>query len=140
MRILLLAAFLFSFASLSAQHSIVGLWKAVDDEDNIAKCYIKIYEKNGKYYGKVTDLLQRPDDTVCPDCPGELKNQPIVGMDILTGLRPHKNYWSYGKILDPEDGRIYDANVYLESRDKLRLRGYLGTPMIGRSQYWYRVK
>ena len=141
----LLPALLSLFALGSAvapdrQDDIVGIWKAVDHDDNIAKAYIEIYRTNGRYHGKIIDLLQRPDDTVCPKCPGKKQNQPLVGMDIVEGLKPYKDYWSYGEILDPEDGKTYKCNVYLESADKLRLRAYLGIPAVGQSQYWYRVQ
>lgn len=134
-----------SLGSLSAQSDygndgILGTWKAVDHDDNMAKAYLKIYKKNGRYHAKIVDLLQRPDDTVCPKCPGAKQNQPLVGMTIVDDLKPYKDYWSYGQILDPEDGKTYKCNVYLESRDKIRLRAYVGIPAVGQSQYWYRVK
>ena len=119
---------------------ILGVWKSIDFDDNIAKAHIEIYKKNGKYHGKIIKLLQRPADTICPSCPGEKKNQLLVGMTIVMDLEFDDDYWSDGEILDPEDGKTYGCNIYLESPDKIRLRGYLGIPAIGKSQYWYRVK
>ncbi|MEM7660525.1 MAG: DUF2147 domain-containing protein, partial [Bacteroidota bacterium] len=43
-----------------------------------------------------------------------------------------------GKILDPENGTVYGCNVELEETDKLKVRGYVGFSLLGRTQYWLR--
>ena len=46
-----------------------------------------------------------------------------------------------GQVLDPETGKIYRASLALESGGrKLRLHGYIGIPLFGRTQYWQRVE
>ncbi len=46
-----------------------------------------------------------------------------------------------GKIVDPESGKVYSANMkVLEDGKKLEVRGYIGFSLIGRSQTWERVK
>ncbi len=130
---------LFSF-SLSAQDSPVGLWKTIDDETGEAKSHVRIVEKNGKLYGTVEKLLLKPQDTRCTACEGDKKDQLVVGMEILTDLEQDGKYWEDGEILDPNNGSVYSCYLEMESSDKLKVRGYIGFSLLGRTQYWYRVK
>ncbi len=130
-------AVLFSF-TLSAQ-SPVGLWKTIDDETGDAKSHVEIYEKNGKFYGKIVELLPAATTDVCGPCPGERAGKSLIGMDILWDLQPYKDYWSYGQIIDPGKGKIYKASVWVEDENTLKVRGYIGVSVIGRNQNWYRV-
>ena len=130
-------AILFSF-TLSAQ-SPVGVWKTIDDESGEAKSHVEIYEKDGKFYGKIIKLLPAATTDVCGPCPGERAGKELVGMDILWDLEPYKDYWSYGKIIDPGKGKIYKASVWVEDENTLRVRGYIGVSMLGRNQNWYKV-
>ena len=51
------------------------------------------------------------------------RNRPIVGVQILLGLRPQgANKWS-GQVYNPEDGKTYDANVVLENANILKVQG-----------------
>lgn len=136
---LLILFALISFCSL-AQDSPVGVWKTIDDNTGVARSHIEIYEKGGKYYGKILKLLEEGVPETCPECPGDKKGKPLIGMEILWDMKDYKDYWSYGKIMDPENGKIYKCNIYLEEGDKLRVRGYVGFAAIGRNQYWHRVK
>jgi uncharacterized protein (DUF2147 family) len=44
-----------------------------------------------------------------------------------------------GHIYNGENGKTYNANISLQPDGKLRLRGYVGTPMFGETQLWTRV-
>ncbi|WP_235298492.1 DUF2147 domain-containing protein [Portibacter marinus] len=133
-----LFAFLFVLA-LSAQ-SPVGVWKTIDDETGDAKSHVEIYEKDGKFYGKVVKLLPAATTEVCGPCPGERAGKSLIDMDILWDLEPYKDYWSYGSIIDPAKGKIYKASVWLEDDNTLKVRGYVGVSVLGRNQNWYRVE
>ena len=137
-------SFLFCLFLLSgnilAQSSPAGTWKTIDDETGEAKSHVEIYEQNGKYFGKIVKLLQSPEDTLCDKCSGSKKNKPIKGMVILTDLEPYKDYWSYGRILDPNNGKTYKCSLWMENDDTLKLRGYIGVSALGRNQNWHRVK
>ena len=135
----LCALFLSLSVALQAQ-SPVGIWKTVDDKTGEEKSHVEIYEKEGRFYGRVIKLLQRPEDTTCPKCPGNKKDQPVLGMEILWDLKPYKDYWSYGRILDPENGKTYKVSLYIEKANELRVRGYIGFSALGRNQTWLRVK
>lgn len=136
--------FIFFILLLVVQQSFgqspVGIWKNIDDEDGKEKSHIEIYEKNGKLYGKVIKLLQAATITKCNECKGERKGKPLIGMDILWGITKSANKWDNGEILDPKSGKIYSCKLELDGNDKLKVRGYLGFAMIGRTQTWYKVK
>lgn len=69
----------------------------------------------------------------------ERKNQPVVGMVILTGMRKNGSEYNGGEILDPDTGWVYRCKMRLvEGGKKLILRGYLGFSLLGRSQTWIR--
>ncbi len=126
-------------ASVFAQ-SPVGVWKTIDDETQEAKSHVEIYEVDGKFHAKVVKLLKDASTSICENCSGAKKNQPIEGMEILTGLTKYKDYWSYGKILDPANGKTYKCSAWLEGNDKLKLRGYIGISALGRNQVWHRIE
>jgi len=123
-----------------AQSGIEGTWKTIDDATGEAKSYIEITQENGKYIGTITQLLISSPDKTCDACPGDKKDKPLVGMVILDKLEPYKDYYSYGKILDPETGKLYKCSVWVDNADKLTVRGYVGISALGRSQNWHRVK
>lgn len=129
------------FAGTVSAQSPVGLWKTVDDKTGESKSHMEIYEKDGKLYGKVAKLLQRPADTVCEKCPSKKQNKPLVGMVLLEGLVPYKDYWHKGTILDPESGNEYSCSIWLEKSNpaELKVRGKHWTGLY-RTQTWYRVK
>ncbi len=126
--------------SLLAQ-SPVGLWKNIDDETGEAKAEIEIYEQNGILYGKIVKLLKKEEpEPRCTKCPGEFKDKPIEGLQIMWGLKKDGNAYKDGKILDPKKGSIYGCKIELVDANKLKVRGYLGFSALGRTQYWYRIK
>ncbi len=126
---------------MSAQSSPVGIWKTIDDKTGVAKSHLEIFEKNGKYHGKVVKLLQRKSDTVCANCPGDKQGKPLVGMLIIENLEKHKGYWKDGTILDPDSGSEYGCSIWFEEgkTDELQVRGKHWSG-IYRTQTWYRVK
>jgi uncharacterized protein (DUF2147 family) len=67
-----------------------------------------------------------------------LKDKPITGMIIVSGLTKDGDEWSGGTIMDPNKGKTYDCYITMESKDKLKVRGYMGVALLGRTQYWYR--
>ena len=125
---------------LRAQSPAVGVWKTIDDETGEAKSHVEIYEEEGKLYGKVVKLLESPEDTVCEKCPGDKKGQPLIGLVVMWDMNQYKDYWSYGEIMDPENGKTYNCSIWLQDGNTLKVRGYIGLSFLGRNQFWYRVK
>lgn len=130
--VLVLSALFFSSALQAA--SVVGFWKTIDDETGKAKSIVELYERDGMLYGKVVDLLLKPDDSVCKKCKGDLKSKPIVGMEIVSALELDGNEYQGGEILDPENGKHYRCSMWLEG-DELKVRGYIG--FFFRTQTWF---
>jgi uncharacterized protein (DUF2147 family) len=121
--------------------SVIGKWKTVDDETGKPKSVVEIYEKSGKIYGKIIEIFEADKrNKVCVECSGEDKNKPILGMIIIKGLTKNGNEYDSGQILDPKNGKLYKCFITLEGNDKLKLRGYIGVSLFGRTQYWTRVK
>ena len=129
------------FASTTFAQSVLGKWKTIDDETGQAKSIVEIYEANNKLYGKIIEIFDvaRKND-LCKECSGVDKNKPIQGMIILRGLEKDDDEYSGGKIIDPKNGKTYKCIISLESKDKIKIRGYIGFSLIGRSQYWVRVR
>lgn len=122
-----------------AQADISGFWKTFDDHTGQAKSIVEIFSReDGQYTGKVHELLLDPPDSICEECRGERRNQPVVGMTIITGLEKNGDEYSGGTILDPENGREYRARLWLEKENTLKVRGYLA--FLFRTQSWQRVE
>lgn len=135
----LLSFLLVCAVSVHANDSPVGLWKTIDDDGKTEKSYVQITEKEGVLTGTVTRLLQKPQDTLCEECTGDRKNQPIVGMEIMWGLKKEEDGKAYsgGKILDPDNGKEYRCKIWREG-DTLKVRGYVA--FLYRTQTWFLVK
>ena len=141
-----IGAFLLSaVSSFSFAEDITGLWQTIDDKTGAPKGLVEIRkEADNTYAGKVIKLTPRagytPKET-CVDCPPPYTNKPIIGLDVVTGLKSTDglNYTS-GRILDPNTGKLYSMKAKLSSNGKrLHLRGYLGISALGRNQIWIRV-
>ncbi len=141
---------LFSVVSYAAEHHLsspVGRWETIDDASQKPKSVIKIWEKHGKLYGKIEKVFfydanqKRPG--FCTECTGDRQNKPIVGMTILWNLHQEGNdslTWTGGNILDPKNGKTYNATMTLANQGKeLEVRGYVGISLLGRTQTWVRV-
>lgn len=129
----------FSLVGVQAQN-VTGKWRTVDDETGEEKSVVEIYEKNGKVYGKVVAITNpAAQEAICDKCTGEDKDQPIMGMVVIKGLEKDGDEYNGGKILDPNNGKLYKCYLKLEEDNKLKVRGYIGFSLLGRTQYWYRV-
>jgi uncharacterized protein (DUF2147 family) len=128
-----------------AQATPSGLWKTIDDETKAEKSFVRISESGGVYTGKVEKLVDpSKQDAKCSDCSDERKDKPIVGMTILRDIKPDpddRGSWVGGDILDPNNGKVYKVRLKLaDAGKKLDVRGYIGTPLLGRTQTWLRVE
>ena len=125
-----------------AQPTPVGLWKTIDDETGKEKSYVRVVEANGVLSGKVEKLLDpAKQEAKCDKCSDARKDQPILGMAILEGVRRHEGegYWDGGTILDPNNGKTYRVRLTPKDGGKtLEVRGYLGP--FWRNQTWLRVE
>lgn len=128
------------FSTFINAQSIVGKWKTIDDQTGQAKSIVEIYEQNGKFYGKIIDILDiEHKKSICINCSGSNKNKPILGLTIIYSLINENGQYNSGKILDPKNGKLYKCSIDLETKNKLKVRGYIGFSLLGRTQYWYRM-
>lgn len=136
--ITLLAMFFLMTFSLSAQ-GIIGIWETIDDVSGDPKSHVEVYEKDGKFFGKVVKLLPAAVTTTCDGCPGDMNGKSLLELDIIKDIVPYKDYYSYGTITDPVGGKQYKCNI-TRVGDKLEVRGYVGFSLLGRTQVWNLVK
>jgi sterol desaturase/sphingolipid hydroxylase (fatty acid hydroxylase superfamily) len=125
----------------SQTNSPRGLWKTIDDTWNKVKSVVEIVERNGELFGYIRQIFLLPHegkDPVCIACDGKLKNTKVVGMTILGKFKQKGAKWEDGEILDPGNGKVYAASIWLVSNDELRVRGFLGP--FYRTQTWKRVR
>ena len=125
-----------------AQTTPVGLWKTVDDKTKTEKSHVRISEAGGVLTGRVEKVLDATkQDARCEECTDERKDKPVVGMVIVRNVKlgEDKEHWEGGDILDPNNGKVYKVRMKLiEAGKKLEVRGYVGAPILGRTQTWIR--
>jgi uncharacterized protein (DUF2147 family) len=115
---------------------IVGTWLTSGKEP--AK--IQIYRSDEKYHGRIT-WLKYPEKNGKPRLDGNnpdrtKRNTPIIGLVILKGFRFDDDEWEDGKIYDPESGKTYSSYLTLKDKNSLKVRGYIGISLFGRTEVW----
>ena len=127
--------------------SIEGYWKSIDDRTGEKLSIVEIRKgADGTFRGKILYRYPVPGGvalTHCTKCPPPYTNQPILGLEILSGFKedPDKrNAYVDGKVLEAKSGKIYKGKANLSADGKrLRLRGYVGVSALGRTQIWIRT-
>ena len=132
----------FSAAFAADPLSAVGLWKTIDDKTGKARSLVRLTEVNGELRGSVEKLFREPGEEqnpLCEKCPDDKKDKPVIGMTILSGMKADGDHYEGGHILDPNNGKTYKCKMELDDKGKkLKVRGYIGVPMLGRTQVWLR--
>ena len=135
-----LSVFSLDGLSQTKADDIIGIWLTNGKEP--AK--IQIYKSSEKYYGKIIWLKnpiengkQRSDG----NNPDKVKREnPIIGLVILTGFKfDGDDEWKGGDIYDPESGKTYNSYIYLKDKNTLKVRGYIGVSLFGRTETWIRT-
>ena len=138
---LFLFVFFFVISQVLYSQSVLGFWKTIDDQSGKAKSVLEVYMEGDRLYAKVVKILERGKENAnCKECKGPLKDQPIVGMQIINGLTGKEgNEYSGGTILDPENGQTYRCKIWLDedNPNELLVRGYLA--FFYRTQTWIRI-
>ena len=126
--------------SWAADHlSAIGVWKNED-------ATFEIFENQGKLSGKIIALKepQTPEgkeklDIHNPD-PAK-RERPIVGLVFMSGFsRKSDARWEDGTIYDPKTGNTYSGSMELEGPETIKVRGFIGISLIGRTDVWTRVR
>lgn len=124
-------------------NNIEGVWLNEDKD-----AHVKIENKNGVFYGNVVWLKTPIDeetgkpklDKKNPD--EQLKKRPIMGLTLLSNFKfDGDDEWEGGEIYDPKSGKTYSCYMIFTDATKntLKVRGYIGISLIGRTTYWTRV-
>lgn len=139
---LIACALVLATAAYAADTTPVGTWTQVDDATGKPKSIIEITQQpDGALQGVVKQVLFSNQGThpICDKCEGERHNQPVDGMVVMWDVKQDGAAWGGGKILDPNNGKTYKVKLTLtDNGQKLDVRGYIGMPMLGRTQTWLR--
>lgn len=133
MRILLLLLPFILFADDFKKSDIVGYWLTSEKDGKF-----EIYEKDGKYFGKLiwSKTPGKKDDNN-PD--PKLRDREIVGLEILQGFEWDGEEWVDGQIYNPRNGKTYSCLMWLDDKNTLQVKGYIGFSLIGQQKTWTRT-
>ena len=142
---LLAGALALAGLSASAQNTPTGLWKTIDDDGKTEKSLVRITESGGVLTGKIEKIFEAgKQDSKCDKCTDERKDKPVLGMTIVRNVKKNADddgLWDGGEILDPNNGKVYKVRMKpADGGKKLDVRGYIGAPLLGRTQTWIRVE
>lgn len=138
-KFIVVAALLYaSLTSLFAQHAdgVKGVW--VNDAKD-AK--VEIYKSGDKYFGRITwvkEMYEADGKTPKKDSKNsdeKLRSRNIVNMVILSGFTFDDGEWTGGELYDPKSGKTYKSKMKLKG-NALEIRGYVGSPMFGKTTIW----
>ena len=125
-----------------AQATPAGLWRTIDDETKTEKSLVRITDTGGVFNGKVEKIADpTKQDSKCDKCSDARKDQKVVGMTIVTGVKKAENeaYFEGGEILDPNNGKVYKVRMTPKDGGKtMEVRGFIGP--FYRNQTWIRVE
>ena len=126
--------------AFAAAPTPVGTWRTFDDEDGKESGTVTIFDRGGVLYGDVTSIADPAKaHATCLLCTDDRKDKPVVGLQIIRGLKPDGAEWDGGEVLDPKKGKVYRCSMRMEDGgQKLLVRGYIGISLIGRTQTWVR--
>ena len=121
--------------------SVEGKWITYDIFDSsVEEAVVEIRVDEGRLYVKIDSIIpeeHRKDR--CHRCTGELKDQPILGMEILSGAELEEGVWKGAKILNAKNGRWYGCHIWPTRGNQLKVRGFIGYPLFGKYLYWTRL-
>lgn len=126
--------------------SVYGYWKSVDKKTGRLQSIFRLYDDEGVLTGKILKIFVKPGeehDPICHKCDGSRKDQPKVGIVFFWNFVPAKgkpNKWVDGKILNPDDGKVYSSEATLSDDGKsLSVYGYIRIIFkIGGTSVWQR--
>lgn len=138
---LLLVMFFFStlVARAQTENAILGVWYNTEKT-----AQVEILKKGSLFIGKII-WLKDPNPGGKPavdklNSDPKLKSRPIMGLNLLDGLRFSDGIWEDGTIYDPKSGKTYSCQLSIKSPEILEVKGYIGFSMIGRTVEWTKAK
>ena len=127
------------FASATASDTVAGVWVS-GDEDGL----IELRQAGDELEGIIVGSLSDPDgtqperlDELNPD--PALRSRSLLRLNIFTNLRAtDRDQWK-GQVYDPNSGKTYKCTLTLVDANTIKLRGYVGISLLGRTEYWQRL-
>jgi uncharacterized protein (DUF2147 family) len=118
--------------------SPVGLWKNED-------ATFAIFENQGKLSGKIIALREPlspegKDKTDIHNPDPTKRGRPIIGLVFMSGFtRKSDGRWENGTIYDPKSGITYSCFMELDGPEWIKVRGFIGISLLGRTDVWSRL-
>jgi uncharacterized protein (DUF2147 family) len=84
--------------------------------------------------GRIVGIDRHPAEPM----PTDINGRSQCGLTIITNQKPKSDGTWVGEITDPRDGRIWQARISLDDEGNLRLRGFVGIPLLGATQVWHK--
>lgn len=136
----------FVISSSACAADMVGLWQEYNDDTGNVEALIRIEKtRDGMYQGRIEKLLPDTAENAamqCKKCTGELRDRPLLGLRILSGMkRKDALVFDDGTITDPDDGKSYQCHIRIsDDGNTLEVTGYFTFNWIGHSEIWRRAK
>jgi uncharacterized protein (DUF2147 family) len=132
-----------SAVTASANDPAFGLW-LVENERAIVEIGA-CEDDNAKACGKIVWFVRPNNSTEKPildfkNNDESLRSRPLCGLPIIGNfVQASDGTWEDGFIYDPTNGDLYDSFLESQSDGSLKVRGYIGVSLFGKSQIWTRV-
>lgn len=114
--------------------AILGTWLSEKKDSKF-----EIYKRGEVFFGKILSGEGESKDVKNPD--PALRNRDLIGLVILKDFTfDGKSSWEDGTIYDPRKGKTYDCIITLQDKNTLKVRGYIGLSLFGRTEIWSRTQ